>query len=145
MPSCSSWTTASCIGTRDSSKSLAISFRSIRSPDRSLPVSTRLTTCETTRSFSLTPYFLGMARKVSHATSRFVCGYDETAVPPAAQRLGGAEVVVRTVDPDRELRDAEIDERIGFGQQRVAFGLYPRRAFDGRGVPANRFAMRRQD
>ena len=43
-------------------ESLAISLRSTRSPERSLPVSTRLTMCETTRSFSLTPYFLGMAR-----------------------------------------------------------------------------------
>ena len=55
---------------RDSGPSCsAISLRSNRSPERSLPVRTRFTTWETTRSFSLTPYFLGMARSVSHAAA----------------------------------------------------------------------------
>src|SRR4051794_35499563 len=125
MPSCSSWTTASCIGTRDSPKSLAISLRSTRSPDRSLPVSTRLTTCETTRSFSLTPYFLGMARSASHvaappgAEPRRSVSIHCPAVAPAAQRLGLRQVVVGAVDADGEHRDPQADEGVCLGKQCV--------------------------
>src|ERR1700709_2443003 len=104
------------MGTRLSPNCSAISLRSNRSPERSLPVRTRFTTCETTRSFSLTPYFLGMARSVSHAAACGRAGSDPR-VAPAAQRFGVRQVVLRAVDADGEQRDAEADERLGVGEQ----------------------------
>src|SRR6476659_8913466 len=152
MPSCSSWTTASWIGTRLSPSSCAISLRSTRSPERSLPVSTRLTTCETTRSFSLTPYFLGMARKASHvaaptgAEPRCSASIRLATVAPAAQRLGLSQVVVGSVDADRQQCDPEVDERVGLRKQRVeAVALHACGALDGRRVTADVGTVPRED
>src|SRR5689334_2343985 len=128
MPSCSSCTTASWIGTRLSPRSRTISLRSIRSPVRSLPVITRLMMWATTWSFSLTPYFFGTLcaphfcdtdpQSVAriHGRSGVVA-----LVPPAAQGFGRGQVIVRAVGADGQDRDAEIGQRVGLG----AHGVQP--------------------
>ena len=65
--------------------------------------------------------------------------------PATGKRLGSRHVVVGTVDADREERDAEVDERVGVGQQRIPGALHARRAFDGGRVAANRRAVLGQD
>src|SRR5208337_2709715 len=66
-------------------------------------------------------------------------------IAPAAQRLGGGEVVVRAVAADRQQRDAQGREALGVGDQPVdafttpdtAVVLHPGGAFYGGRVPAD--------
>src|ERR1700761_4045304 len=126
---------ASCTGTRLIPRWVAISLRSTRSPVRSLPVSTRLRMWDTTWSFSLTPYFFGIRLFGLYAPQRWPasheCGnplrcltdeseananrYVSAVIAPAAQRLGGGQVVIRAVAADGQQRDAEGREALRIG------------------------------
>src|SRR6185312_16551596 len=89
------------MGTLLTPKPSAISLRSTRSPVRSFPVNKRWRMCETTRSFSLTPYFFGifllslfhtafghLAVRVSHELARAFRGLvDQLNAGPTVQRL----------------------------------------------------------